>query len=149
VDYFDPNLVYAATGTSGSMKVSVNGGISWTNADLPVTFYSLAASLASSGSLYAGTSAGLYHFQSGSWTQIGLTDHEVTAIAADPNQANVLYAGTTSDAYYSFDGGLSWKPVDAKLHNLTVQSISIDPTRNNRVYFSTTTHGIYLATIYH
>jgi ligand-binding sensor domain-containing protein len=112
-----------------------------------VNFYSLAASPTNSGVVFAGTSSGVYSYQSGSWSALGLSDQTVTAIAADPVRPGVIYAGTTSGAYYSMDGGLSWNFVDNNLSGLTIQSISFDRTIPNVVYFSTKTHGIFLASI--
>jgi photosystem II stability/assembly factor-like uncharacterized protein len=149
VDPTNSNLVYAATNTPGSLKISQNGGGIWTDASLAVTFYSLATSLASPGILYAGTSNGIYSYQAGTWVNLGLEGMAVTALATDPVQPDKIFAGTTSGAYYSTDGGLSWKFVDQDLTGYTIQSINIDPIRNSWIYFSTKTHGIYLATILH
>jgi ligand-binding sensor domain-containing protein len=112
-----------------------------------VTFYSLATSPANPGILYAGTSNGIYSYQAGTWLNLGLTGNAVTALAIDPVQPDKICAGTTSGAYYTADGGLSWKFVDPNLTGMTIQSITIDPIRNSWIYFSTKTHGIYLATI--
>ena len=148
VDAINPNLVYAATATPGSLKISLNGGNSWMDASLPVTFYSLATIPTMPGILYAGTSSGFYLYQSGSWTQLGLADQVVTAIAFDPLYPERMYAGTSDGgAFYTSDAGLSWQTVDRNLIGLTIQSIQIDPTYPNWVYFSTKTHGIYVLTI--
>jgi photosystem II stability/assembly factor-like uncharacterized protein len=148
VDPADSNLVYAATFTPGSLKISLNGGSSWTDANLPVTFYSLATSPAIPGILYAGTSNGLYLYQSGSWTELGLADQIITSIAIDPVHPDRIYAGTNENgAYYTDDSGISWQIVDRNLDGLTVQSINLDPTSPDIMYFSTKTHGIYRAII--
>lgn len=148
VDPADLDLVYAATATPGSLKLSLNGGDSWTDANLPVTFYSLATSATTPGILYAGTSSGIYRYQAGSWTQLGLADQVITAIATDPAQPDRIFAGTTSGAFYTTDNGHSWKLADRNLSGFIIQSINIDPTHPNWVYFCTKTHGIYLATIH-
>jgi ligand-binding sensor domain-containing protein len=110
-----------------------------------VTFYSLATSPTTHGTIYAGTSSGLYLYKTGSWTQLGLADHVVTAIAIDPADPDRIYAGTGDNgAYYTRDAGLSWQTVNRNLDGLTIQSIMIDPTSPGWVYFSTKTHGIYL-----
>jgi hypothetical protein len=147
VDLTDPNLVYAATNISGRIKISINGGDTWIDGVLPVTFYSLAASSTETGVLYAGTSSGIYRYQYSNWTALDLSDKSVTAIAVDPVQSGVIYVGTTSGAYYSIDDGLSWNIVDINLLGITIQSISFDRTIPNVVYFSTKTHGIFLASI--
>jgi photosystem II stability/assembly factor-like uncharacterized protein len=147
VDQTDADLVYAATGTPGSLKISLDGGDSWTDASLPVTFYSLATSPTTPGTLYAGTSSGLYTYEAGSWTQLGLADHAVTALAVDPSHSSRIYAGTGDNgAYISKDAGLSWDSVDRNLTAIIVQSIQIDPNFPNYIYFSTKTHGVFLST---
>ena len=143
VDLTDPNLVYAVTNSPGSIKVSNNGGGTWTDSYQPLTFYSLAASLTKSGDLYVGTNAGVYRFRSSNWKALGLTDQVVTSLATVSSQPNLIYAGTTSGAYYTLDAGLTWKFVDEHLRNQTIQSISLDPAIPNLVYFSTNTHGTY------
>jgi photosystem II stability/assembly factor-like uncharacterized protein len=147
VDLVDQNLVYAATATPGSLKISLDGGDSWTDSSLPVTFYSLVTSPTIPGLLYAGTSNGLYFYQSGSWVKLGLSDQVITAIAIDPLHPDQIYAGTTDNgAFFTSDGGYSWQIVDRDLNGLTIQSINLNPVAPNDVYFSTKTHGIYLAT---
>ena len=147
VDRADPHLIYAATEISGSVKVSIDGGSSWNNIYLPVNFYSLAASLTESGVFYAGTNQGIYKYQSGAWSQLGLIDKTVTALALDPIRPGVIYAGTTSGAFFSTDNGLTWDWVDKILNGHTIQSISFDRSIPNVVYFGTKTHGIFLAAI--
>ena len=132
VDQLDPNLVYAATLTPGSLKVSVNGGTSWSDASLPVTIYSLANAPSPDGFLYAGTSAGVYRYKSGSWKQLGLADRVVTALTVNPQYPSRIYAGTEGyGAYYTSDGGLSWQSVDQNLSAYTILSISLDPSSPN------------------
>jgi hypothetical protein len=147
VDPADPDLVYAATSTPGSLKVSLDGGATWTDANLQVTFYSLATSPASPGRLVAGTDSGLFRYQAGSWTQMGLSDQVVNAIAIDPHNSSVIYAGTTNGAYYTIDGGTTWFTGPLELNGIIIQSISLDPSQPHLVYFGTKTHGIFLATI--
>lgn len=149
VDITDQNLVYAATDISGSMKYTTDGGYNWKQANLSAEFYTLAASPSISGAVYAGTNTGIYRYQDGNFTSLGLTDHSVTAIALDPNRSGWIYAGTSAGAYYSTDSGANWAPIDERLHEQTILSISFDPLIPNVVYFSTKTHGILLVTIPH
>jgi photosystem II stability/assembly factor-like uncharacterized protein len=147
VDPIDSDLVYAATNYSGSMKYSTDGGISWYDANLPVYFYSVATSPFESGIVYAGTNSGIYRYQSGTWSALGLSDQTVTAIAADPIHHGVLYAGTSNGAYSSNDNGVTWNFVDNLLSGQTILSINFDPTNPRLIYFSTKTHGVYLLAI--
>jgi photosystem II stability/assembly factor-like uncharacterized protein len=147
VDVNNPNLVYAATDSSGSIQISIDGGGSWNNIYLPVNFYSLAVSPTKSGIVYAGTSSGIYCYQSGNWSSLGLSDQSVTAIALDPSRPGVIYAGTTMGAYYSTDDGLSWNIVNEELVGHTIQAISFNRSSPGVVYFSTKTHGVFLVSI--
>ncbi len=145
VDPTNPNLVYATIDNYGSMLVSTDGGSSWNNAYLPANFYSVATSPFENGTVYAGTGIGFYRYQSGSWSALGLTDKTVTYVAADPTHAGILYAGTTNGAFYTRDNGITWNLVDNHLNGQTITSINFDKTNPALIYFSTKTHGIYMA----
>jgi hypothetical protein len=147
VDQANPYLVYAAIDIPGNLKVSIDGGSTWNSLPLPVYFYSVFTSPTEPGDVYAGTSNGVYHYQSGSWVEMGLANQVVTVITADPVKPGTFYAGTTSGAYFTIDSGQSWKVVDTQLSGQTIQSISFDLSIPNVVYFSTKTHGIFLAAI--
>jgi hypothetical protein len=147
VDPFDANLVYAATTTPGSLKFSPDGGSIWLDATLPVTFYTLSTTSSLPGILFAGTSSGLYLYQSGAWTQLALEDQTITSILVDPLHPERIFAGTSNNgAFYSADGGISWKVVDQNLAGHTIQTINLDPLYPNITYWGTKTHGIYLLT---
>jgi photosystem II stability/assembly factor-like uncharacterized protein len=149
VDPTDPALVYATTDYYGSLKYSTDGGDSWKDANLQANFYSVATSTFKSGTVYVGTSSGIYNYnhQSDTWTALGLSGQTVTSVAVDINHPGVLFAGTTNGAYYTKDNGITWIYVDNQLSGQTILSISFDKTDPQLVYFSTKTHGIYLATI--
>ncbi len=143
VDQANPDLVYAATNGYGTLKVSANGGQNWTYINLPVTFYSVATSPALPGVAFAGTSDGIYRYQAGSWTSLGLAGQTVTAIRLDPTHPNVIFGGTTSTAYYSVNAGQSWTYVYESLTGQTIQAISLSSIDPGRIYLSTKTHGIF------
>jgi photosystem II stability/assembly factor-like uncharacterized protein len=147
VDIMDQNIIYAATEYSGSLKTSTNGGIDWYYASLPAYFYSVIASPTETGVAYVGTDMGVYRYQSGSWTAMGLSDKAILSIAVDPFHPGVFYAGTSSGAYYSTNYGATWNDVASQLQNQVIQSIRIDLYNPNAVYFTTKTHGVYLALI--
>jgi hypothetical protein len=47
------------------------------------------------------------------WTLVGLGGYTVYAIAVDPNNANVLYAGTAGAGIFkSTDGGATWNAIN-------------------------------------
>ena len=147
VDIADPKLVYATTATPGALKVSLDGGGIWSDVLLPVTFYCLTTSPSTPGVLYAGTSGGLYRYEAGNWDQPDLSNQSITAITIDPLHPARIFAGTSNNgAFFSSNGGTSWKIVDLNLNGQTIQSIYFDPVHPTFIYFATKTHGIYLFT---
>jgi photosystem II stability/assembly factor-like uncharacterized protein len=149
IDPVTPSLVYAATSTPGSLKISVDGGNNWSDASLPVTFFTLATTMTKPGVLYTGTSSGLYIYETNTWTQLGLADQVITSVHIDPRQPDRIFAGTANNgAFYSTDGGNNWAVMDKQLLGHTIQAINLDPNFPNFIFFATKTHGIYLATKY-
>jgi hypothetical protein len=62
-------------------------------------------------------------------------------IARDPNDRDVLYAGTDGGAYVSFDAGEHWAEInDGLLGATVVHSIVVDP--QSEVY-AATPYGIF------
>jgi ligand-binding sensor domain-containing protein len=151
VDPIDPNLAYATIDYYGSMMVTTKGNeILWKDSSyLPANFYSVATSPFAPGKVYVGTSIGFYSYQNqtNAWTALGLSGQTVTAVAVDPTHPGVLYAGTTNGAYYSLNYGSTWSLVDNRLGSQTITSINFNKTNPELIYFSTKTHGIFLATI--
>jgi photosystem II stability/assembly factor-like uncharacterized protein len=59
----------------------------------------------------------------------------LNALAVDPNNPNVIFAGTYgAGIYISRDGGQTWEPSNEGLGKGTVGSIVVDPTDSNIVY---------------
>ena len=73
------------------------------------------------------------------WQLLGLKDETVTAIAIDPTDPSIIYAGTKSDfsagingkLFKSIDGGVSW---DTLLVGGSYKSILIDPSNHDIIY---------------
>lgn len=153
VDPINPSLVYAVASNpaaclySGSLQVSPDGGSHWNPASLSANFYSVAASRTEAGVIFAGTSNGIFQYKNNSWTQLAFANQVITTITLDPARPGFIYAGTTDGAYYSGDGGSSWKYVNQNLKGVVIESIAVDPSHQNLVYFGTKTYGIFLAAI--
>ena len=80
------------------------------------------------------------------WTQ--LFQENVFAIAVDPTDANIVYAGTwnTSGFYRSLDGGATWSPFNAGLpQSLPIDAIALDPANPRHVFIGSSA-GVYEAT---
>lgn len=75
------------------------------------------------------------------WTKItaGLPSHEFAfVIRQDPNDPQLLFLGTYSTVYVSFDGGAKWQPLTMNLPTAEVRDIAIN-TRQGDVVAAT--HG--------
>ena len=75
------------------------------------------------------------------WTRItsGLPDDQfVFAIRQDPREPRLLFAGTRSTVYVSYDGGNAWSPLTLNLPHVQVRDIAID-ARQGQVAIAT--HG--------
>ncbi|MCE7861754.1 MAG: hypothetical protein DYG86_18455, partial [Chloroflexi bacterium CFX2] len=65
----------------------------------------------------------------------------MNSIAFDPNKSDVIYAGTDSGAYVSFDGGKTWNEInDGLLGATVVYSIVVDQEGN---VYAATPYGIF------
>src|ERR1044072_863328 len=88
----------------------------------------------------------------GSWTPIGpapisngqtfsvvnSVSGRLTAIAVNPANRNVVYAGTAMGGVYrSLDGGANWTPIMDQANSLAVGAIAIDPSNPTRIYVGT------------
>lgn len=81
------------------------------------------------------------------WTRISVPyNHElraVTAVAIDPGDANIIYAGTTHLPWKTTDGGKTWVSIhEGMLDDSDVFSIYIDPAHPERLLASACS-GIY------
>lgn len=83
------------------------------------------------------------------WIALGPTDFKnrswhtsnigrINAIAVDPNNNQVYYAGTPAGGIWrSNDAGANWEPLSDELPQLGVSAIAIDPTNSNTIYIGT------------
>jgi photosystem II stability/assembly factor-like uncharacterized protein len=75
----------------------------------------------------------------------------ISALAVNPQNANVIYAGgntasggsgTGSGLWKTSDGGTSWQPIAHNLDALQAYAVAIPPSLSNRLYLATSA-GIY------
>ncbi|HEY1304340.1 MAG TPA: hypothetical protein VGF24_12355 [Vicinamibacterales bacterium] len=91
----------------------------------------------------AWTIAPIVHAESESWTSIGPEGGTVYALAIDPSNHSVIYAGTNGGVFKSTDGGSHWSPVNLGLPmpgsgydngGPYIRSLAIDPQNTATVY---------------
>jgi hypothetical protein len=165
IDPRNPGTVYAGAflySVPGSAVFkTTNGGElkpsgSWSNAGLTGFYYveSLAIDSQNPSTIYAravvGGSGGLlFKTTTGgaSWTAVnsGLPNN-VTALAIDPQNSSMVYAGTGSGVFRSTDGGTNWMAVNAGLTTLSVSTLATDPQSPSTVYAGTADGGVWAIT---
>ncbi len=111
---------------------------------------SLAMSPVNSSTLAAGTSKGVFvsdgsrrHVDAGSRGPPILEMQDITALAFDPADTNVLYAGTPHLPWKTTDGGATWHSISSGLiDDSDIFSIRVDPNHPQLV-FASACSGIY------
>ncbi len=172
IDPLNPNTLYLATNRNGIFK-SVNGGETWTpaNAGLPNTYLgviSLAIDPENPNVLYSGINfGGIYKSTNGggSWNPVnfGLPTYldysdppiyyypSINAIAIDPSNTNILYAGAVGGdggLFQSTDGGASWNQLTVLPLGIDawVNALAVYPPNPNTIYVLTYNDGPYKST---
>lgn len=93
--------------------------------------------------VYAGTGGGLLKSTDGgmTWTNLspagGFPGMQVTSVAIDPVNAQIIYAGASGNLYKTTDGGTHWTAINTGLPagpRSNFSAIVIDPTNPNTIY---------------
>jgi photosystem II stability/assembly factor-like uncharacterized protein len=155
VSPLDNNVIWAGS-ADGLVHVTTDSGAHWnavTPPDLPQTaqISSIEPSHVAKGTAYLTASRYMwddfhpyvYETQDygAHWTTLtaGLpSDQNAFVVRQDPNDANLLFLGTKSSVYVSFDGGAAWLPLAENLPKVQVRDLAID-TRQGAVVAAT--HG--------
>jgi photosystem II stability/assembly factor-like uncharacterized protein len=135
---------------------STDGGASW-SVSLPLIFdyvFDLAIDPQAPATTYAATTEGLFKTTDGgnTWTALnsGLTITNVSALAINPTDSSIVYAGTRGGGVFkSTNAGSSWGPVNTGLTGSFVRALEIDPQSPATLYagledgaiFKTTNEG--------
>jgi photosystem II stability/assembly factor-like uncharacterized protein len=146
----DANTIYVGT-DDGLVQLTRDGGKSWTNvtpAGVPVGLANkVEVSPHDAGTVYLAFRLDRhgdyapYPYKSTdygkTWTLInkGLRPNEpVRVIREDPVRRGLLYAGTETGAYVSFDAGASWQPLSRNLPAVPVSDLDV---RHDDLYAAT------------
>ena len=137
-----PGLLWVGT-SNGLIKVTRDHGVTWTDVSIPDVrgpIASLDASRLDAATMYVAlratgeTTPSFYrtHDYGKSWTKIvdGMSVDQVSGsyahvIRADPKKAGLLYAGTESSMYVSFDDGDNWESLMLNLPNTSYRDIVV------------------------
>lgn len=155
IDPKAPATVYAGTFGSGVFKTT-DGGDHWVPARAgfgddtalfvtldpshPATIYAgtTASSPSRAGSSFLPGSAVIKSANGGlTWTaaNAGLPRAIVTALAIDPSDTSVVYAGTsTYGVFKTTDGGLTWTPANDGISTSDISHLLVDPRSPNVLY---------------
>jgi photosystem II stability/assembly factor-like uncharacterized protein len=116
VDPLRPNVVYAATGTNASYNLASG-------------FAGLFKSI-DGGATWNAVNAGLEILSD--------TGAAITALALDPVNSGIVYAGTAGNGVFrSGDGGAHWTPFNVGLTNFDIRMLAIASGRPELLYAST------------
>jgi hypothetical protein len=75
------------------------------------------------------------------WQPSDLSDLFVNTVVIDPNNPDILYAGTDGGSYISFDGGVIWGQInDGLIGSNIVYSIVVDKDSN---VYAATPYGVF------
>jgi photosystem II stability/assembly factor-like uncharacterized protein len=106
----------------------------------------MAVALSNPDIMYAGTPGGLFKSvdEGMTWSKVSFPEMPVRAVAVDPNNQNIVYAGTDCGAppvspddgiYKSADGGLTWQ--QKGLSGARINAIVINPSNSQTIYAGT------------
>lgn len=132
------------TGGNLGFRISEDKGNSWTTVskvkDTPVDFHAMTASQAQQGLIYGSPGGGYELFvtsdEGKSWSSPDIPN-QIISLAADPLDANRVYAGTKSGLYVSNDQGKQWTLVNSNIERGVITGIGFSSDGKTMYAFST------------
>jgi photosystem II stability/assembly factor-like uncharacterized protein len=79
------------------------------------------------------------------WRQAALPRSPVLALAVDPKETAIVYAGTDAGLSKSTNAGASWQPLQGALDDVRVEALAIDPKYRGTV-IAGTDQGVFWST---
>jgi len=131
LDPNSPNTLYI--GNPFGIYKSMDGGDSWAKASAGISYIWVdALATGASGTLFASCLDSREVFKStdrgATWTVV-MSGAGIRALAVDPLDPNVVYAGGDEGLYKSVDGGFSWRQI-----YLAGRAFAFDPTSPTTLY---------------
>ena len=154
----EEGVIYTGS-DDGLIHITKDGGKNWTNITPPaMPKWTMINSIEidpfnKGGMLFAGTRYKLGDYQpylyktsdyGATWTKIttGIAnEHFTRVVRADPERQGLLYAGTETGMYISFDNGVSWKPFQMNLPVVPITDLTI---KNNNLIAATQGRGFWI-----
>ncbi|UCF35691.1 MAG: hypothetical protein JSU96_12725 [Acidobacteriota bacterium] len=150
IDPLNPAVLFTVS-ASGELHRSLDGGNSWKELDRIwcVADSVVAIDPKNPSTVYVATAypwndacpAGIFRSsdRGKSWVAVnsGLTTRDVRALAIDPIESSILYAGTGAGVFRSVDQGQSWTAASNGLVDLATESLTIDPITPSTLYAGT------------
>ena len=139
IDPEDPSILYIGTEVSGVAK-STDGGLTWKAQTsgmgnkfiraLLINPWDTQKVYASGDTVYKSTNGGVIWYTSGF-----MDSHSIKSLAIDPQNPDILYAGTTyyGGIYKSTSGCSGFKPIGLKYAG-DIQALAFDPNSSSTVY---------------
>jgi len=114
--------------------------------DEPIPAPPLAIDPLSPDTLYAGGLGVRRSVDGGkTWRQAGLPRSPVLALAVDPKETAVVYAGTNAGLSKSTNAGTTWQPLHGALDDVRVEALAVDPA-HRRTVIAGTDQGVFWST---
>ncbi len=141
------NARRALAATEGGVYVTVDAARRWGLVGPAEPMIDLAQSAADPLRWISGTRAGTAYmsFDGGlTWAEVFDAQHEVTGVAADPNDANrFVYVTYGGGGFLTEDGGATWTAIGTWLPTRYLVETIIDPDVQGRIWIATKEEGIF------
>lgn len=129
----------------GKTLISTDDGITWNDLASGMSAgYLWSMAVKSNGNVYCGTENGIWMLDdyNGTWAKVALDGKDVRAFIIDPNDEDIMYAGTWGyGVYKSVDGGANWVEMNDMLGSVAVHALVMNSA--GEVYAGTFDNGIY------
>jgi photosystem II stability/assembly factor-like uncharacterized protein len=147
IDPVNPDVIYA--GTWHLPWKTEDGGKTWRSIKKGVIddsdVFSIVIDPSQPANLFISACSGIYRSDSAGdlfrkIQGIPYSARRTRMLQMDPNDHNVVYAGTTEGLWKTIDGGATWKHMTGS--NIVINDVLVDPRRPSRVLLATDRSGV-------